>query len=72
MKLADSAHSETKYNASQAVNAWDELMGQLHKPKPVSPQRFEKTKETALFMVGLMTNSGYKDETKQKILALEL
>ena len=72
MKLATCNHSKTRYNASQAVNAWDELMGQLHKNKPVSPARFEKTKETALRIISLMANSPMKSETRQKIMALEL
>lgn len=69
---ADSNHAKTCYNAAQAVNAWDELMGQLYKNKTVTPAQFEKAKDLAIRIAKLMAKSGYKTETIHKILALEL
>lgn len=73
MALSQSAADQkTKYNTHQAINAWDELLGQLYKPKPISQKQFEKAKQTALSIAGLMAAGEYKTETLNKIKALEL
>ena len=70
--LSQSSNYKMKQNAIQAFNAWDELAGQLYKPKPVDSTRFEQTKQIALRIVALMSNGIYKAETRQKILNLTL
>jgi len=72
MKIADASNPEIAYNAAQAVNAWDEIAGQLNKPTPVTQKRFEKAKETALRITNMMTKGGLHSETYHEILNLEL
>ena len=63
---------ETRFNACQIINAFDELAGQLYKSKPCSKKQFKKTKKTALFIVSLMKNGQWKEEVKQQIQNLEI
>ena len=73
MTLSQSATDQkTHYNANQAINAWDELAGQLYKHKQLTQKQFQKTKETALRIAGLMASGEYKTQTIDKIKQLEL
>ena len=64
--------SKDRYNYCQAINAWDELEGQLYKHRPVTGDEFEKTKTTALFIISLMVVGDYKYQTIEKIKSLQL
>lgn len=72
MTLWDNLPEPLRHNCEQAINAWDELVGQLYKPKPINAKQFEKTKQTALQIVGYMKPGAYKDHTKKKIEGLQL
>lgn len=72
MALSEHTSGFMYYNALQAINAWDELVGQLYKPSAVKPKQFEKTKLSALRIVALMKASVYKAETRAKIELLRL
>ena len=73
MALSQSTTDQkTKYNSHQAINAWDELLGQLYKPKPITRKQFEKVKETAISVARLMANCQYKNQTIHNIKALNL
>lgn len=68
----DRSEGRDKYNANIAINAWDELLGQLYKPNPITPKKFEEVKEMGLRLVGLMADSPYKDHTTKRIQSLKL
>lgn len=71
-KLTDASHPRTRYDASQAVYAWTELVECLSKPNNLTPKRFQASKEMALRMANLMTSGSLKDSTKLEIMSLEL
>lgn len=74
MQLWDETDSQkTKYNAQQAINAWDELAAGLYdsRKKPTE-KKLEKVRATALQICALMAASEYKKETISKIKNLTL
>lgn len=62
----------THFDSLQAVNAFDELVGQLHKPGKVKQKQFRKAKETALKMVNMISDPQYRSEMTHKIHNLTL
>jgi AICAR transformylase/IMP cyclohydrolase PurH len=72
MQRAETVTGKDRYNVMQAVNAWDEIIGQLRKAKPIDSKRFQKCVATALRIVDLMASDFYKYETQRKINSLEL
>jgi hypothetical protein len=60
------------HDSCQAVNAWDELLGQLHKHNGTKKKRFDKTKKTALRIVHMISDKKYRSEMTDKISALTL
>lgn len=72
-ELSQSAESsKDRYNACQAINAWDEVLGQLYKPKKTTYKRLEKAISVALRVVSLMVEGEYKKETIEKINSLKV
>lgn len=64
--------SKTRYNAEQAIYAWDELVQQLYRTKPINRKQFEKAKERALRIIGLMGDCPYKEHHMTNIKQLQL
>lgn len=58
------------HDEALAINAWDELLGQLYKHRNIDPDQFTKTKDTALRIVALMGDEVYRETVTEKICNL--
>lgn len=72
MARMDSKTGPGKHDAATAVNAWDELLGQLRKPNDVSKKQFSKAKTTALRIAKMISSPPYRQSVQKKIQKLTL
>jgi len=60
-------NGEGKYDASQAINAWGELIATLNRHKPTTQKQLERSKKAALQVTNFISSPAYKNSIQKKI-----